>query len=49
MTMAIDLQGASRANTEKSQQAALQQAQEDAENKKQSEALQGFKDALKQL
>jgi hypothetical protein len=49
MTMAIDLQSASRANTEKSQQDALKQAQEDAENKKQSEALQGFKDALKQL
>jgi hypothetical protein len=50
MTMAVDLQGASQMRTPQNRRRpSLQNLKKEAENKKQSEALQGFKDALKQL
>ena len=49
MIMAVDLKGASDALTQKSQLDQLEQAQKNAENKKQAEALKGFQQALQQL
>jgi hypothetical protein len=49
MTMAVDLKGASDQLTQKSQLDQLEQAQKNAENKKQAEALKGFQQALQQL
>ena len=47
--MAVDLQGASDQLTNQSQLDKLEQAKKDAENKKQADALKGFKEALQSL
>lgn len=47
--MAIDLKGATDSMTNQAQQNSLEQAQKDMENKKQSEALKGFQQALQSL
>ena len=44
--MGTDLQGASQAITQQSQQNSLQQQEKNAENKKQEDALKGFQQAL---
>jgi hypothetical protein len=47
--MAVDLQGAADQLTNQSQLDKLEQAKKDAENKKQADALKGFKEALQSL
>ena len=47
--MAINLQGAADQLTNQSQLDKLEQAKKDAENKKQADALKGFKEALQSL
>ena len=45
----MDLQGASAAGTQKAQQDSLQQQEQNAEDKKQADALKGFQQALQEL
>jgi len=49
LIMAINLQGAADQLTNQSQLDKLEQAKKDAENKKQADALKGFKEALQSL
>ena len=47
--MGTDLQGQSQAMTQQSTQDSLQQQEQNAENKKQEDALKGFQQALQEL
>ena len=47
--MAVDLTGPSDQMTNQAQLDKLEQAKKDAENKKQADALKGFKEALQSL
>jgi hypothetical protein len=47
--MIMDLQGPSAQDTQKAQQDSLQQQEQNAEDKKQADALKGFQQALQEL